>query len=37
MSIIEDIKRRYITGNIVEKLILINIGVFLLTHYCWFI
>lgn len=31
MSIIEDIKRRYITGNIVEKLILINIGVFLLT------
>ena len=29
MSIIEDIKRRYITGNIVEKLILINIGVFL--------
>ena len=31
MSIIKDIKRRYITGNIVEKLILINIGVFFLT------
>jgi membrane associated rhomboid family serine protease len=31
MSIIDDIKRRYITGNIVEKLILINIGVFILT------
>ncbi|PQJ78191.1 rhomboid family protein [Polaribacter porphyrae] len=31
MSIIEDIKRRYITGNIVEKLILINVGVFILT------
>ncbi|MHB0756049.1 rhomboid family intramembrane serine protease [Polaribacter sp. M15] len=31
MSIIDDIKRRYITGNIIEKLILINIGVFILT------
>lgn len=31
MSIIDDIKRRYITGNIVEKIILINIGVFILT------
>ncbi len=31
MSIINDIKRRYITGNIVEKLILINVGVFILT------
>tara|TARA_R110002126_G_scaffold112105_1_gene250153 strand:- start:14283 stop:15131 length:849 start_codon:yes stop_codon:yes gene_type:complete len=31
MSIIDDIKKRYSTGNIVEKLILINIGVFVLT------
>jgi len=31
MSIIDDIKKRYITGNIVEKLIFINIGVFVVT------
>ncbi|WP_397446806.1 rhomboid family intramembrane serine protease [Polaribacter sp. R77954] len=31
MSIIDDIKRRYITGNIIEKLILINIGIFIIT------
>jgi membrane associated rhomboid family serine protease len=28
MSVIDDIKRRYISGNMVEKLIFINIGVF---------
>ena len=31
MSFIDDIKKRYITGNIVEKLILINIGLFILA------
>ncbi|UAM99250.1 rhomboid family intramembrane serine protease [Polaribacter litorisediminis] len=31
MNIIEEIKRRYSTGNIIEKLILINIGVFVFT------
>jgi membrane associated rhomboid family serine protease len=28
MNIIEEIKRRYSTGNIIEKLILVNIAVF---------
>ncbi|MBU3012023.1 rhomboid family intramembrane serine protease [Polaribacter vadi] len=31
MSVIDEIKRRYITGNIVEKLIFINIAVFVIT------
>lgn len=31
MSFVDDIKRRYISGNIVEKLIFINIGVFILA------
>jgi membrane associated rhomboid family serine protease len=31
MNIIEEIKKRYSSGNIIEKLILINIGVFVLT------
>lgn len=31
MAILDDIKRRYITGNIVEKLIFINIGVFIVS------
>ncbi len=31
MSIIEDLKSRYIKGNIVEKLIFINVGLFFLT------
>lgn len=31
MSIINDIKRRYNTGNIVEKLIYINVGLFITT------
>ena len=31
MSFVDDIKRRYISGNIVEKLIIINIAVFILA------
>ena len=31
MSVIDDIKKRYISGNMVEKLIFINIGVFVLA------
>lgn len=31
MSFVDNIKNRYISGNIVEKLILINIGVFILS------
>jgi len=31
MSFVDNIKNRYISGNIVEKLILINIGVFVLS------
>jgi membrane associated rhomboid family serine protease len=31
MSFVDDIKRRYISGNIVEKLIFINIAVFILA------